>query len=1012
MKPVFTVLFALASVTIARDFRPKAYFEDIPALDTSVLQCYVFKTLPGIGYQVQVSNDLVSWSDIDEVYGLGHEYVVTMRETAPAPPEDPGSPPPSPPPTTSNPIKSASIRMQPASGTGGGTVIAWPSLDHGGPVIVKIAGSLDENWASVPLYVNGSGDYQFLVWHPSESVEPPATNPPLGPEDAAMLGALEANLPAMNAEVAASAARSRNAPHPAPSDPDSLRFWRIKVDAGIDTDMDRSPDWAEFEIGSRGTGILISGVQPDPFSADSNDDGTPDGFQLDADLDGTADGNDPDVGNNTSFYPIGPLPRYALFPITISGSLFPEFAHKLPLQINDKGRVLYQNGTWSAGVFTPLIAPPGGIQGSQQLARAYGINDNNVILGTGTYHISADPEHHANMLYYWNTPVASPIPIKSGSDIKAGYAGGSIGNTYDIAFTPRSVLSNEGRFTSMTKEWSQTQRGNTVAQQSTGGTNWYENTLRFSTWTLPTGNGLPTEVEGSKHISFHADPELSWGYTTDLDENGNETGPLKGKVLTPAALPDLPFVPYNAFSTPNGILALPPSHSEEAPKLYTEGTWQNAPHYKPAVDISADGIAIGRGGDGNASPLMANGKWHDIERMLPIPSDGFEPTPPWHSSSVTFLDITPGGWILGQRETSPAIHEHAVMLPIRAEGYYTRSDGLSVIEAAGVDDFSIGSDAPGVGIQDRVWIMAPQGGFNKIVKFKSPLNNDTPLKLTAPNILFGSQESISINSAVNSVTLRGEEGALSGGERLLTLSMGSGDNEILSVSKPIGLKIMKGRTVNVTVYKVTKLYGSNAEEPIDQIMMPTQEEITDYLKDTFRPQINTVFNVNLVDEPLKARWDDDTDAKLDINITSNIPGEEEAIIAKIPENPAPYDIRFFIVANPGAALGDGLGAYGLTDRAKATCWVHGSWFAKNKSKQFLLHTIAHEIGHVLVGEGHPDDKTPDPITGPAPLPGTKHVSRLMCSGPNTDGSSHLLVKGEWDKAETWLKAEIDDKEPQ
>jgi hypothetical protein len=30
--------------------------------------------------------------------------------------------------------------------------------------------------------------------------------------------------------------------------------------------------------------------------------------------------------------------------------------------------------------------------------------------------------------------------------------------------------------------------------------------------------------------------------------------------------------------------------------------------------------------------------------------------------------------------------------------------------------------------------------------------------------------------------------------------------------------------------------------------------------------------------------------------------------------------------------------------------------------------------------------------------------RLMCSGPNSDGSSRLLVKGEWDEAEKWLKA--------
>lgn len=133
-----------------------------------------------------------------------------------------------------------------------------------------------------------------------------------------------------------------------------------------------------------------------------------------------------------------------------------------------------------------------------------------------------------------------------------------------------------------------------------------------------------------------------------------------------------------------------------------------------------------------------------------------------------------------------------------------------------------------------------------------------------------------------------------------------------------------------------------------------------------------------------------------------------AVPAKIPENPESYNIRVFVVANPAAALGNGLGAYGLTDRTKATCWVHGSWFSKNKSKQFLLHTMAHEIGHVLVGEGHPDVMTGGAILGPAPLPETKHIRRLMCSGPNSDASSHLLVKGEWDEAEKWMKKQEDD----
>ena len=66
-----------------------------------------------------------------------------------------------------------------------------------------------------------------------------------------------------------------------------LSLWRILVDPTIDTDRDGSPDWAEFEIAARGTGVLIPDVIGNPFDADTNADGTPDGEQLAAELDGT-----------------------------------------------------------------------------------------------------------------------------------------------------------------------------------------------------------------------------------------------------------------------------------------------------------------------------------------------------------------------------------------------------------------------------------------------------------------------------------------------------------------------------------------------------------------------------------------------------------------------------------------------------------------------------------------------------------------------------------------------------
>jgi hypothetical protein len=73
----------------------------------------------------------------------------------------------------------------------------------------------------------------------------------------------------------------------------------------------------------------------------------------------------------------------------------------------------------------------------------------------------------------------------------------------------------------------------------------------------------------------------------------------------------------------------------------------------------------------------------------------------------------------------------------------------------------------------------------------------------------------------------------------------------------------------------------------------------------------------------------------------------------------------------------------------------------------FLDDLAHETGHVLLGGGHPDD----PLRskgGVAWLFGTAHHKRLMRSGRlQHPDAGHLLVKAEWDKAENWLKGNVD-----
>jgi len=173
----------------------------------------------------------------------------------------------------------------------------------------------------------------------------------------------------------------------------------------------------------------------------------------------------------------------------------------------------------------------------------------------GTYPISADPVFDAPIIYYWDTHEAGPLPVKNSVNIAQGYAAGTAGNTYDVAYPPRSVLSNEGHFNSITRNWSQTAGQRFIQFNASDGTSWYNNRLRTSTWILPAAGGATcTETAGSDTMPFHASPDLTWGYTVAYDQDGNETGPHAGQILAPHSLPALAFDPIRVRLRPGFLL--------------------------------------------------------------------------------------------------------------------------------------------------------------------------------------------------------------------------------------------------------------------------------------------------------------------------------------------------------------------------------------------------------------------------------------------------------------------------
>jgi hypothetical protein len=981
--PRVSLCLILSTSAFSQDFRPESHFETIPAADSSVQECYVFRTKAGLRYTVESSHDLTNWTAQEEIYGLGHEYVVTMRQYTPPPPSSRNAPAP---PVHFTPVRNASIRMERAAGADGGTVVSWASLDQGGPVVVRIAGDMATEWFQIPIYSERFGNHNFFVWHPPFVVNPPSVNSILGAKDSAMLALLEASLPTMNDQVIASVARIRNAPAPVPVsiDPDSKRFWRILVDSSIDTDSDGTPDWSEFVISANAVaglpvhmvGDFQNGSAPggNAFDSDTNGDGIPDGEQLDTDGDSIADAFDIASSDATATYEIGPLPRYALFEIPGNA-----------LQINDLGTVIYAYKTWKGGIVAPLPSGPAG-----ESASARGINDLDVIIGTEGRDPARPmmPESLFGKICFWPSPSQAYQYIQvveAGKTVFAYRHHDGFGNQ-----GPASILSSSGHFIAHGNDF------NDELGLEIGDLFDYAPTL----WQVPTGGVGANRQAAPRTARYVGTPSLMWGRVFP-------SANLQGTVFAPSPLPNLPFAPLNVISqpSPNGHLALfatPPADFTQTTgvpttKAYLDGKWQESPTFAMAIDISADGTAIGRNHGSLKAPVLLNGQWTDIKRYAPgAPAE-------WADINTRLLDTTPGGWILANRSNGTAAGVSGVLLPLMIEG--TPPEPNIAKEATGVDAFSIGCENPGPTVQDRIGIMAPSdGGVTEFI-LKAPLNDNTPLKLSAPGIRFNGDDEKILTAKENLVTLESSSTEPTGTEIPLRLHLGEGE----SVNQPLGVKVMKGRTVRVSMHNVTKQIAGETDNTAD--LAPNSSALQAYLNAVFGPQLNTAFIVTQR-ETLSLDWDSNSNNSMEGSI-GNPSTEQQLILDKRPKPIPDSDVNVFFLGTAKKIHNDT--AWGATNRVANSCWVVGDTLANpsvpgsGRTYDEVLQTVAHEIGHVLVDYGHPDDGG-----GHAPLPRTDHRERLMHSGSGLGGPiiigirlqqarGHRLVKQEWDEAEQWLK---------
>jgi hypothetical protein len=337
--------------------------------------------------------------------------------------------------------------------------------------------------------------------------------------------------------------------------------------------------------------------------------------------------------------------------------------------------------------------------------------------------------------------------------------------------------------------------------------------------------------------------------------------------------------------------------------------------------------------------------------------------------------------------------------------------------STGVDDVSKKAKESDIGYTEDFWIMAPLQG---------PLHPDGPLppgedfdNLT--KISIGMEDGGSGEFSIANATPDPAQLALDGDlHDVLWKGAGNGidSNETLNLKinggatghpLPVKVKTMKYREVKIAVWPV--------KHPSD----PDPFILTQTFKDHTEQRLNEVFGYQL------NAW-----CKVDFKSPGNAFEYTDGLFASIylatpwgqkfrdlhdNRKDATADINVYLIKNAVFLLGGADGEF-LTGFAADpaingwqnypnTCFIslskrglsqNGQIIAEGRDYTDVTHTIAHEIGHLLVGLGHPDLES-----GVAPLLGTDRTKRLMCSGGNSNNNSIQLVKKEWDKAEEWFK---------
>lgn len=968
----FLILSCLPCVS-ASELLPARWFEELVATDGSTQRSLVFRTVPGVSYRVEVSDDLDSWETVSEIYGLGQEHPVPLVEMQPAPAGGP-APPPVPPPT-----HYASIVLRRSSGSDGGLVLSWPSLDSGLPMKRSVAGSLVAGWDEVPLFADQFDDFHFFISHPGNPAPPPQETGGLGVLDAAMVAAFSTHLGDMNAAVAAQIATARAAPSPAVGS-EPRGFVRISANWSLDTDRDGTPDFLEFRV--QGTAGNPNQGMADSFSGDTNQNGVPDGGEVDSDGDGLADSADLDPGDELINWGRLPIPTYAMFPVTSPSSGI------TPRQINSQGMVLFPDAVWIEGQSHDLVMN-GPLADANE---ALGMNDKGQILGIG-YRVAAAPPPGASgliasnpILVWWNSRFDNgPTPVSDGVNDAEEVCLDFLLSAAEGGFPHDQVLDNEGRFV-----------GQRPADDPGGlpvRKVWRGSAAGFSE-AETTGEGslfvFSPPAPAPERFSFGSD-----GPGSAIWDRGVERWTPDGPITRMAQVPGGGLMVLGGAGTPAKLLT-------------GGGTWEGSDFFP---EVLTDSALTG------AFPLRFGGGFRYLPPRL---EDKARPWPEMapgvpNQSGPEHLDAASNGWVLSREDD-----QYLASMPVVLE-----DDSA----ASGVDHVSVTSTEPGDACENRTWVMAPIGKVNGFqVRSGAGQNarvtmngNGVPL-MTLADFWAGGGGGGSLVLEQGSVAAvvdgAGINPGLDGAEILASLSLGG----TASVSRPIGFKVMKERTVRISVVPVVLIDGiKNFPPQFDY----SEAHLESELDKVFGPQVNLSIDVS-VEAPVHVDWDVSNDHFFDVGGYNTSSLDQDAILSASGGVPAGINIRVFVIGTydplsppsshqdfdfgtfRSSAHGTDGYVYGIAQPLARNVWISGCDRLNTETQVRFDRTLAHEIGHVFMDwdegtntfeVGHPG---PPAYAGVAPLPSTRYSDRLMVSGnAGVLNPGFLLVKGEWDRIEEW-----------